>query len=133
MPNKAEVMESASEGLIARQASRNPQPIKSAIVVGVCFVITGALATALNWSSDALEHPFLEAVGMMFLMLGVPLIILGLRGTARHRVTETTRYPQQTGEIHDMLFQILGEDYLWIQVALMIIFVFLIAWTLKGG
>lgn len=65
--------------------------------------------------------------------LGSALVLLGKKGTAKYRVTETTRYPQQTGEIVDMFFQILGEDYLWVVIAWLIVWMIgfsFVAWHL---
>lgn len=63
----------------------------------------------------------LRPLGFYLIPLGVALFLLGVEGVARYRVTETTRYPQQTGEIADMYFQTLGENYLWVIVAAMIV------------
>jgi hypothetical protein len=66
----------------------------------------------------------------MVVGLGIALALLGWRGSAGHRVTETTRYPQQTGELVDMYFQILGENYLWIVVAVYIIILSIFTWQM---
>jgi hypothetical protein len=127
MPTRAEMMHSVEEYLRTRNEARMPQPIVSAIAVGLCMIFLGALMSGLFWSVSRFASYniwILWPMGITFLGLGSALVLLGKKGTAKYRVTETTRYPQQTGEIVDMFFQILGEDYLWFVVA------WLIAWMI---
>lgn len=112
--------------LRTREEARRPQPIWSAQAIGICLIILGAVMAALSWFASG-EVSILRSLGFYLIPLGVALLLLGVKGTAKYRVTETTRYPQQTGEIADMFFQIVGENYLWVVVASMILWLVLLA------
>ena len=119
-------MHAMEDYLRTREEARKPQPIWSAQAIGVCLIVLGAVTAGLSWFASW-EGSILRSLGFYFIPLGVALLLLGVKGTARYRVTETTRYPQQTGEIVDMFFQTLGENYLWIAVASMIFWLSLVA------
>lgn len=44
-----------------------------------CSILSLALGFALttNWLLDAVRHPFLHAVGIALLIIGIPILILG--------------------------------------------------------
>jgi len=119
-------MHAMEDYLRTREEARKPQPIWSAQAIGVCLIVLGAVTAGLSWFASW-EGSILRSLGFYLIPLGVALLLLGVKGTARYRVTETTRYPQQTGEIVDMFFQTLGENYLWIAVASMIFWLSLVA------
>lgn len=129
MPDRTEAMRSATEYLSTRESAARPRPATSALAVGIGFVFFGASLWVL-FGSGLIDDSLLPRLGVLFIVLGTAFILLGRAGSARYRVTESTRYPQQTGELHDMLFQILGENYLWIIVAMMIVGVLAIAWQM---
>ena len=119
-------MHAAEDYLRTREEARQPQPIWSAQAVGVCTILLGIAMVGLNWIAP-IEFSILASIGLTLVPMGAALLILGRKGGARHRVTETTRYPQQTGEIADMFFQTVGENYLWVVVASMIVWLILVA------
>ena len=130
MPNRDERMHSVEEYLRTREEARKPQFIPSAFVVGMFMISFGALMSGMFWFKTN-EVAFLWQMGAVFLGLGAAFVILAMKGSAKHRATEGTRYPQQTGELHDLFFQILGENYLWFIVAWGIITLSLLAWMMR--
>lgn len=54
MPTRVEVMRSVEDYLRTRNKARMPQPIVSAIVVGLCMIFLGALMSGLFWSVSGL-------------------------------------------------------------------------------
>jgi len=129
MPDREMAMEAMEDYLRTRDEARKPQPIWSAKAVGVCLIILGAGTAALSWLGPW-EGAYLRPLGYTLIPLGVALLLLGVKGTAKYRVTETTRYPQQTGEIVDMFYQILGGNFLWVVVAALILVVSFFALTM---
>ncbi len=118
MPDRAMVMMSVRDYLQARERAREPPPILDAIIAGAFLVIVGGLAITLSLVLS-LEDRFTPFYcGSMLTQLGAAFVILGMKGGARYRVTETTRYPQQTGQLGDMFFQVCGGEFLWIQVGI---------------
>ena len=51
----------------------------AAFVCFACSILSLALGFALttNWLLDAVRHPFLHAVGITLLIIGIPILILG--------------------------------------------------------
>lgn len=127
MPDRAEVMLSVQDYLRARERANEPTPVMAAYAFGTCLLFTGAAAIGLSLIRTSGLSGFLLLLGFSTVQLGAIFVLLGRNGRAPHRVTETTRYPQQTGDIHDLYFQILGEDYLWVVVAMMALWLILFA------
>ena len=121
MPDRATVMISVHDYLRARERAREPMPIVSAYISGGCLLLLGAAMLAVPFLSALQEPGLILASGFILVQLGVAFMILGKKGGARYRVTETTRYPQQTGEIMDMYSQILGENYQWMAIGFLIL------------
>jgi hypothetical protein len=131
MPNRDEVMMAAREYIDSRESARASRPATSAIMVGTGLIAIGVMVFAISFKYPAASSVMI-GLGCVFLGLGIALVLLGRAGVAKHRVTETTRYPQQTGQLSDLFFQVVGENFLWILVAMLMLVVFGLAFLMGG-
>jgi len=120
VPRRDETMRSVEQFLHTRDRTVRSGQITSAYVVGLVFLSIGAVSSILFWF-DLVGQPLAAQMGALLIGLGLAFIVLGRVGSAKYRVTNFSRYPQQTGEITDMYFQLLGEKFLWFCIAVTII------------
>ena len=127
MPDRREVMHAAEEYLEARESGRASRSVASAKAIGLLLLSLGILFSAAFLWSNSIAKDVLLYIGLFFFVTGIPLLVLGFVGTAKYRATEFTRYPQQTGEPVDSLLQLLGERFVWIVIAMAIIWILVFA------
>ncbi len=111
MPNRQEVMRDAEEYLRIKEMARAPSPILSSYRYGLFMIALSLVMLAASFLLTGIEGDILRLPGVFMFQIGLGLAGLGAKGGTRYRVTETTRYPQQTGEMLDMYLQICGGKF----------------------
>jgi uncharacterized membrane protein len=100
-------------------------------IIGIEMIILGVVLMAITSTELSVGSALVVTGGLVG--VGLVFIALSFVGTAKYRVTESTRYPQQTGDFDSIFLQLFGEKYLWFRIVTGVIWVILFALLVRFG